>query len=223
MPDSSQPHESVSPHEPVGQPEDPAAAGDTSGRRHEREAESFHPGGGHETAGGPAEGSDAGQVSAAAAETRDAELERLRAEIEMANKHALQAQAEAENFRRRMRRDYEDQVKYAAIPLVSDLLEVRDNLYRAIDAADSSQSAAGLRDGVVMCAKQLDHALSKHGVTEIPAEGEEFDPNVHEAISQVPSEEVEAGRVAHVAQVGFQLHDRVIRPSQVVVSAGPPQ
>ena len=72
-----------------------------------------------------------------------------------------------------------------------------------------------------MVAKQLDDVFGKHGIVEIPAEGEEFDPNVHEAISQMPSEEHASGQIAHVATPGFKLHERVVRPSQVVVSTGP--
>lgn len=155
-------------------------------------------------------------------ETRDEQMERLRREVEQANKHALQAQADAENFRKRMRRDLEEQLRFAAVPLVSDLLQVRDNLFRALEAAsaNSGGTSDGLRDGVAMCAKQLDDVLSKHGVREIPAENETFDPNVHEAISQLPSESHPAGTIVHVAVAGFRLHDRVIRPSQVVVSSG---
>lgn len=153
-------------------------------------------------------------------ETRDEELERLRQEVETANRHALQAQAEAENFRKRMRRDFEDQIKFASLPLIGDILQVRDNLFRAVDAAGSAASVEGLRDGVAMCAKQLDDVLAKYGVKEIPTAGQPFDPNVHEAISQMPSAEHESGVVAHVALPGFQLHERVIRPSQVVVSTG---
>ena len=152
--------------------------------------------------------------------TRDEEMERLRRTAAEADKRVLQAQAEAENFRKRMRRDLEDQLKFAATDLVLDLLEVRDNLKRAIDAAESGQESSGLRDGVRMVVKQMDDVLGKHGVVEIPAEGEVFDPNIHEAISQIPSE-TESGRIAHVAVSGFKLHDRVIRPSQVVVSTGP--
>ena len=155
-------------------------------------------------------------------ETRDEEMERLRRTADEADKRVLQAQAEAENFRKRMRRDLEDQLRFASTDLVVDLLQVRDNLTRAIEAAASSDETAGLREGVAMVAKQMDDVFGKHGVTEIPAEGEEFDPNVHEAISQVPSE-VESGRIAHVAVSGFKLHERVIRPSQVVVSTGPPE
>lgn len=157
-------------------------------------------------------------------ETRDEEMERLRAEVEAANKHALQAQADAENFRKRMRRDLEEQLRFAALPLIGDLLQVRDNLHRALDAASlgsESTPASGLRDGVAMCVKQLDDVLKKYGATEIPAEGQPFDPNCHEAISQMPSPDHPQGTILHVATPGFRLHDRVIRPSQVVVSGGP--
>ena len=105
------------------------------------------------------------------------------------------------------------------MPLVNEILEVRDNLRRAIDAAEG-ESAGSLRDGVAMVVKQLDDTLGKHGVREIPAMGELFDPNFHEAISQMPSEEFASGTIAHVAVTGFQMHDRVVRPSQVVVSTG---
>lgn len=154
------------------------------------------------------------------AETRDEEMQRLRADAESANRRVLQAQAEAENFRKRMRRDFEDQLKFAALPLVSDLLQVRDNLLRAIDAASNDEASRGLREGVQMVAKQLDDTLSKFSISPIPAEGEPFDPNYHEAISQMPSEDVAEGMIVHVAQTGFQMHGRVVRPAQVIVSTG---
>ncbi len=155
------------------------------------------------------------------AETRDEAMDRMRTEVQEAEKRVLLAQAEAENFRKRMRRDYEDQIKFSPMAVVSDILEVRDNLIRAIEAADAGGDIAGLKEGVEMVAKQLDDALAKHSVREIPAEGELFDPNYHEAISQMPSAEHPEGTIAHVAQTGFQMHDRVVRPSQVVVSTGP--
>jgi molecular chaperone GrpE len=153
-------------------------------------------------------------------ETRDEEMERLRDTAEQADKRVLMAQAEAENFRKRMRRDFEDQLKFAALPMIAEILGVRDNLIRAIEAADGSADSAGLKEGVQMVTKQLDDTLAKYGVREIPTEGELFDPNFHEAISQMPGEAA-AGMVAHVAVTGFQMHDRVVRPSQVVVSTGP--
>lgn len=153
-------------------------------------------------------------------ETRDEEMDRLREAANSADGRVLKAQAEAENFRKRLRRDYEDQVKYAPVPLVTDVLEVRDNLLRGLEAAKNSADPGGLQEGVEMVVKQLDDFLTKHAVLQIPTEGEQFDPNFHEAISQMPSES-ESGMVAHVAQVGFKMHDRVVRPSQVVVSTGP--
>ena len=154
-------------------------------------------------------------------ETRDEEMDRLRATAEQAEKRVLMAQAEAENFRKRMRRDVEEQLRFASLPLVSDILGVRDNLLRALAAAENAPDSAGLQEGVAMVAKQLDDALAKYSIEEIPALGEVFDPNSDEAISQMPSEEHPSGTVMHVAQSGFRMHDRVIRPSQVVVSSGP--
>ncbi len=168
---------------------------------------------------------DQAHESLDAPESRDDEMIRLRSEVVAADKRVLQAQAEAENFRKRMRRDYEDQLKFAAMPLVSDILEVRDNLHRAVEAAATNAGdapASGLREGVAMVVKQLDDTLAKYGVEQIPAEGEEFDPHNHQAISQMPHPEIESGKVAHVAGTGFRMHDRVIRPAQVVVSTGTP-
>jgi molecular chaperone GrpE len=160
------------------------------------------------------------QDQASEGETRDEEMDRLRVTAAEADNRVLMAQAEAENFRKRMRRDFEDQLKFAAVPLVIDILQVRDNLLRALEAAGTGSDSAGLSEGVAMVVKQLDDTLAKYEVREIPAAGELFDPNFHEAISQMPSDDVESGLVAVVAQTGFQMHERVIRPAQVVVSSG---
>ncbi len=131
-------------------------------------------------------------------ETRDEELERLRAAAAEAEKRVLMAQADADNFRKRMRRDYDDQLRFASVPLVVDILQVRDNLLRALEAANSASGEAGLRDGVAMVVKQLDDTLAKYDVREIPAAGQPFDPNFHEAISQMPSDEHQSGMIALV-------------------------
>ena len=166
-----------------------------------------------------AEGDD--DLNVAAEPTRDEELERFRASSESAERRVLQAQAEAENFRKRLRRENEETLRYAAAPMVTELLQVRDNLHRAVEAAGNEAGTEGLRGGVEAVVKLFDDTLAKYGVKEIPAEGELFDPNFHEALSQMPSDTVAAGMVAMVAQPGFQMHDRVIRPTQVIVSTGP--
>ncbi len=107
-------------------------------------------------------------------ETRDEEMARLRGEVADANNRVLMAQADLENFRKRMRRDVEDQIRFAAIPIVNDLLQVRDNLVRAVEAAAAGEAANndGLRDGVKMLVKQFDDTLAKHAITAIASVGQ---------------------------------------------------
>lgn len=168
---------------------------------------------------------DQAAAADAALESRDEAMDRMAQEVEQARQRVLMAQAELENFRKRTRKDYEEQLRYAALPLVEDVLQVRDNLVRAIEAASSSAEAGeaveGLKSGVQLVTKQLDDILAKHGVKPIPAVGEVFDPNFHQAIAQTPSDQHQEGIVAIEATAGFQMHDRVVRPSQVVVSTGP--
>jgi molecular chaperone GrpE len=139
-----------------------------------------------------------------------------------AEREVLRARADLENFRKRMQRDAEQQLRYANVPLVRDLIEVVDNLQRAMDAAKQDAThATALRDGVGMVLSQLDLVLSKYGCKKIESVGREFDPNIHEAIAQMPSPEHAAGQVSQEVAAGYTLHDRVVRPSSVIVSTGP--
>lgn len=144
------------------------------------------------------------------------------AKVAEANDRALRAHAELENYRRRAQRELSDALKYANAGLVRELLPVLDNLNRAIEAATPSEENQALLEGVKMVAQQFLAALGKHGCTKVEALHAPFDPNVHEALSKIPSEEHPAMTVIHEMLPGFVLHDRVVRPSQVVVSAGPP-
>jgi|LakMenE18May11ns_1017448.scaffolds.fasta_scaffold9930774_2 molecular chaperone GrpE len=143
-----------------------------------------------------------------------------------AERQVLLAQAELENFRQRMKRDTDQQLKYSNLPLVRDLLDVIDNLNRATGSADQARTQPdpardqALLDGVRMVVRQFESVLSKYGCKPIQAVGQPFDPNFHEAISQMPSPEHAAGTVAHEVAVGYTLHDRVVRPSSVIVSTG---
>lgn len=139
-----------------------------------------------------------------------------------AEREVLRARADLENFRKRMQRDSEQQLKYATVPLVRDLIEVIDNLNRAMESANQdTTNASALRDGVGMVLSQLATVLGKYGCKQIESVGREFDPNIHEAIAQLPSEEHAAGWVSQEVAVGYRLHDRVVRPSSVIVSSGP--
>jgi molecular chaperone GrpE len=133
----------------------------------------------------------------------------------------LRAQAELENYRKRADRQIEEERRYANLPLVRDLLPALDDLHRAIEAAEKSANGTGLLDGVRIVAEKLEAALKKHHCVRIEALGGPFDPHCHDAIAQQPSAEHPAQTVMAVAQHGFMLHDRVVRPSQVIVSGGP--
>jgi molecular chaperone GrpE len=170
--------------------------------------------------------SDAGRSSAeqaadAAFQASEQELEKLRADLDDASDRALRAQAELDNYRKRARRELEDERRYAALPLLRDLMPVLDNMQRAIEAGEKSPQAAGLLDGIKLVAQNLTNVLAKHECKKIEAQGQPFDPAVHEAISQQPSAQHEPGTVMFVAQDGYVLHDRVVRPAQVIVSRSP--
>ena len=147
--------------------------------------------------------------------------EAVKQQLHEAEQKVLRYQAELENFRRRTRRELEESLKYANQSLIADLLPVLDNVQRACESADASDSGTGLREGVTMVAQQLEEVLTRHHCPRIDAEGTEFDPLLHEAIAQQPSDDVPAGSVMLVAQRGYRLHERVVRPAQVIVSSGP--
>ncbi len=132
----------------------------------------------------------------------------------------LKAQAELENFRKRLLRDTEQQLKYALLPLVRDLVEVVDNLNRASDAATNSGSTDGLVAGVKLVQHQFHSVLAKYSCNPIESVGQPFDPNFHQAIAQQPSDQYAAGLIVLETSVGYVMHDRVVRPSMVIVSTG---
>ena len=140
--------------------------------------------------------------------------------LKEANEKVLRTQAELDNFRKRARRELEDSLKYAQLPLARDLLMVLDNLNLALNAAADNEAASGLAEGVKMVADQLVNALNSHQIFAIESVGQPFDPNQHEAIQMEASQEYEANTVSREIRSGYRLHDRVIRPAQVFVSTG---
>ena len=146
--------------------------------------------------------------------------DQLKQELTLAMERALRAQAELENFRKRVYRDTEQQLKYASIGLLKDFLEVADNLQRALDAAVQADSTGSVAQGIQMVQTQLQTVLGKHGCQPIEALGKPFDPNYHEALTQMPSAEQPAGNILQELRKGYTLYERVVRPSQVILSAG---
>jgi molecular chaperone GrpE len=147
-----------------------------------------------------------------------ADPQKLRGELAASKDRELRAHAEVDNVRKRLSRELEEHRRYASLPLLRDLMPLLDNVDRAIEAGDKNADAAALLEGFKMVSQQLADILKRHHCTRIEALHEPFDPNLHHAIMQQPSEEHPANTVLMVTQNGYQLHDRVVRPSQVIVS-----
>jgi len=154
-------------------------------------------------------------------EPAEVTIESLQAQLADAEKRVLMAHADLENFRRRNRRDMQDQLRYACLNLMNDVLESVDNLSRAVESYEKDANGDGLVEGVKLVAQQINTSLESHGCKRITAVGQAFDPNLHQALQMQPSDEYDANVVMLDLRAGFQLHDRVIRPSQVFVSTGP--
>jgi molecular chaperone GrpE len=150
----------------------------------------------------------------------DSKLAELEVDLAAANERVVRAQAELENFRKRVYREMEEERKYASLPLLQGLLPVIDNLDRAMESAEKNHDVQGLLEGVRLVAQQFRSVLQQHHCTMIEAKGKLFDPHLHEAIAQLPSQDVPAGSVIDTTLPGYVLHDRVVRASQVLVSAG---
>lgn len=154
----------------------------------------------------------------------DDALATAQAEIDKLNDRVLRIAAELENTRRRAERDKVDAGRYAISNFARDLIGVADNFERALRAADNGEAkdevVAGLVDGLKMTEKELLAVLDRHGVRRVAAEREKFDPNLHQAVAQVPHAEIPAGHVVDVAQQGFTIGERVLRAAMVTVSSG---
>lgn len=147
-----------------------------------------------------------------------AELEKLRAENEGFQQRLLRAQADFDNFRRRTVKEKEELGKYASAKLITELLPVIDNFERALNTTGDISDAASYVKGVEMIFRQLEGVLKAEGLTPMEAEGQPFNPEFHQAIMQVESEEHEEGIVVEVVQKGYMLKDKVLRPAMVKVS-----
>jgi molecular chaperone GrpE len=140
-------------------------------------------------------------------------------QAEQTHAQYLHALADLENFRRRARKEKEDAVKYATLPLLESLLPVMDNFERALAARDHHDNVQLLKEGVEIVYRQLSAALSQAGIRLIESKGKVFDPHEHHAVMQVADDRVESGIVVEELQAGYRLHDRVIRPSMVKISS----
>jgi molecular chaperone GrpE len=173
---------------------------------------------GQETPAGPS-----AQAQAAVPSTA---LEREHAEMK---DRLLRTLAEMENLRKRTEREIADSRLYSVTSFAQDLLVVADNMRRALEAvtpelrSTAESGVKALIDGIELTERELLKALEKNGVRQFTPQGEKFDPNLHQAMFEIPDATVPAGSVVQVVQPGYMIGDRVLRPALVGVSKGGPK
>ena len=152
-------------------------------------------------------------------------LAELRNDLEAAKQETLYAKAETQNVRRRMEKDVADARAYAATGFARDILSVSDNLARALDSVPQDlredDKFKGLVAGIEATQRELDKVFGQHGITRIPAMGLPLDPNQHQAMMEVPSDQHEPGTIVQEMQSGFMIKDRLLRPAMVCVAKKP--
>ena len=166
------------------------------------------------------EATEASSPEPAAGDEAEADIEELKRRSEDHWNKYLRAVAELDNLRKRNAREVENAHKFGVERLAAALLPVRDSMEAALASAGDTDSAA-LLDGQRATLRLLDEALKSAGIEEIDPEGEPFDPSQHEAMSMLPSAEVEPNSVLQVVQKGYRIHERVLRPARVIVSREP--
>ena len=158
---------------------------------------------------------------------QDSLVDELKTKLKDAEDKLLRALAENDNLRKRHDKEIEDNSKYAIKNLSYSLLNVADNLQRALESIPNME-ASGLDDniiknlivGIKAVEKELIDSLEKHGVTKFDSINQKFNPEIHQAVSKVHNEKVD-GTIVEEMQKGFKIGDRLLRPAMVVVSMGP--
>ena len=155
----------------------------------------------------------------------DNELDMLRTEIDAARQEVLYAKAETQNVRRRLEKDIADSRAYAATAFARDVLSVADNLARALESIPAELRAdekfKNLVAGIEATGREVEKVFASHGISRIASVGLPLDPNQHQAMLEVPSNDSEPGTVLQELQAGYMIKDRLLRPAMVAVSKRP--
>jgi molecular chaperone GrpE len=174
------------------------------------------------------DGSRAGEEGSGPAEDLKTALEKLAEDVRIAEDKYLRALAELDNTRKRLAREKSDWLRYGHEGVVKDLLPIIDNLERALEAVSAFQEVPGekrgnkgLTEGVALILKQFIDSLARHGIVPIVSVGKPFDPKLHEAMQRMEREDIPPGTVVQEFLKGYLLHDRLLRPAKVAVSAEP--
>jgi len=158
-------------------------------------------------------------------ESLDDALAALRGDLETAKQDVLYAKAETQNVRRRLEKDVQDARNYAATGFARDILSVSDNLARAVqsvpEALREDEKLKGFIAGIEATQRELDKVFGQHGITRIASTGMPLDPNQHQAMMEIPSDDHEPGTIVQEMQAGYMIKDRLLRPAMVGVAKKP--
>lgn len=153
------------------------------------------------------------------------EVAALRDQLEAAKQEVLYAKAETQNVRRRLEKDIADARAYAATGFARDILSVSDNLARALDSVPAElredEKLKGLLAGIEATAREIEKVFGLHGISRIAAVGLPLDPNQHQAMMEIPTNDAEPGTVVQEMQAGYMIKDRLLRPAMVGVAKKP--
>lgn len=154
------------------------------------------------------------------ADTKNAEIESLKIALAEANNRHLRLMAEFDNFRRRSAKEQLELIETANGKLLEKLSEVQDNFDRAFAAENKAKDLEAFEKGMQMIYNQFAKVLTDAGLEQIDPTGNEFDPNLHEALMQQPSETIPEGHVVTVFQKGYKLKNKILKTAKVIVSSG---
>ena len=154
------------------------------------------------------------------ADAKNAEIESLKIALAEANNRHLRLMAEFDNFRRRSAKEQLDLIETANGKLLEKLSEVQDNFERAFAAENKAKDLEAFEKGMQMIYNQFAKVLTDAGLEQIDPTGNEFDPNLHEALMQQPSETIPEGHVVTVFQKGYKLKNKILKTAKVIVSSG---
>jgi molecular chaperone GrpE len=149
--------------------------------------------------------------------TPEDEIAKLNDKVAQLEDQYLRANAEFENLRKRMEKEKYQAISYAHEQFAKDLLPVIDALEIAINSSESDEGASKIKEGIGLTIEQFKKCFEKHGIKSIQGEGD-FDPNVHEAVMQIESDEHEAGQIVQVFQKGYTIKERILRPAMVSIA-----
>lgn len=161
------------------------------------------------------------QTMAASTMVNSQEIEQLMQERDEFLDHLKRLQAEFDNYRKRIQREREELSAYMLQGFISQLLPVADNFHRALETAGQTSDIASYRQGVEMVFNQFMNILKENGLQKIESAGQKFDPNLHEAVSQIESSEHEPGTIVTEFSPGYQLKERVVQAPKVQVAVAP--